>query len=198
MIQYNLTVPDSIGPLARDNRGHHGIPGTGRQRKPVVWSLLPARRTYPRNPPRRSRSDHDCCIMNTVCWMLDRNPAPAMQATGDGPLSYPVGKIPRCQRGRLIHVKRTPGSEWQAGHLGHGRGCLEAGVGTKATDGGGRICNDPAEPAQFRPLKRKLRRGSSCSAPDVGAAGCRTVSSHPVHGWRAAGIRTGAGGHTAP
>ena len=60
------------------------------------------------------------------------------------------------------------------------------------------LCNDPAEPAQFRPLKRKLRRGSSCSAPDVGAAGCRTVSSHPVHGWRAAGTRTGAGGHTAP
>lgn len=137
MIQYNLTVPDSIGPLARDNRGHHGIPGTGRQRKPVVWSLLPARRTYPRNPPRRSRSDHDCCIMNTVCWMLDRNPAPAMQATGDGSLSYPVGKIPRCQRGRLIHVKRTPGSEWQAGHLRDGRGCLGAGVGMKATDGAG-------------------------------------------------------------
>ena len=59
-------------------------------------------------------------------------------------------------------------------------------------------CNDPAEPAQFRPLKRKLRRGSSCSVPDVGAAGCRTVSSPPAHDWRAAGIRTGAGGHTAP
>ena len=36
-------------------------------------------------------------------------------------------------------------------------------------------CNDPAKPAQFRPLKRKLRRRSSCSVPDVGAAGCRTV-----------------------
>ena len=148
MIQYNLTVPDSIGHLARDNRGHRGVPVTGRQRQPV-WSLLPARRTYPRNPPRRSRSDHDCCIMNTVYWMLDRNPAPAMQATGDGPLSYPVGKIPRCQRGRLIHVKRTQGSEWQAGHLRDGRGCLGAGVGMKATDGGGLGCRESVPTGQL-------------------------------------------------
>jgi len=35
-------------------------------------------------------------------------------------------------------------------------------------------CNDPAESAQVRPLKRKLQQVSSYSAPDAGAAGCRS------------------------
>ena len=43
-------------------------------------------------------------------------------------------------------------------------------------------CNDSAEPSRFRPPKRKLWRWSSCEVPDVGTAGCRTVSTHLAHG----------------
>lgn len=35
-------------------------------------------------------------------------------------------------------------------------------------------CNDPAVPAQVRPLKHTLERVSSCPVPDAGAGGCRS------------------------
>jgi hypothetical protein len=62
----------------------------------------------------------------------------------------------------------------------------------------GNDCNDPAVPAQVRPLTQKPQRVSSCPAPDADAGGCRTGSNRRSHGWRAAGSRTGVGARTAP
>ena len=38
-------------------------------------------------------------------------------------------------------------------------------------------CNDPAEPAQLTPLKRRPQQAFSCRAPDAGAGGYRNRSS---------------------
>src|SRR5690606_24733591 len=59
-------------------------------------------------------------------------------------------------------------------------------------------CNDPALPAQVRPLKHKPRRGSSCPAPGAGAGGCRTGSSRRLLAARAAGTRSGGGVRIVP
>lgn len=59
-------------------------------------------------------------------------------------------------------------------------------------------CNDPAVPAQVRPLKHMPRRVSSCRAPGAGAGGCKTRSSRRSPASRAAGFRSGGGVRTAP
>lgn len=59
-------------------------------------------------------------------------------------------------------------------------------------------CNDPALPAQVRPLKRMPRRVSSCPAPDAAAGGCRTGSSRRSRALHAVGFRSGAGVRIAP
>jgi len=46
MIQYNLTVPDSIGHLARDNRGHRGGPAPGRPAAAGRYAVLEHRGAY--------------------------------------------------------------------------------------------------------------------------------------------------------
>jgi len=38
-------------------------------------------------------------------------------------------------------------------------------------------CNDPVVSAQFMRLMQMLEPGFSCSAPGVGAGGCKSVSS---------------------
>ena len=57
-------------------------------------------------------------------------------------------------------------------------------------------CNDPAKPAQLRPLKQMPQRVSSCRAPGEGAGCCKSRSSPRSRGWRAAGFQTGAGERT--
>lgn|SRR5690348_4736380 len=59
-------------------------------------------------------------------------------------------------------------------------------------------CNDPALPAQIRPLKHKPRRVSSCRAPGAGVGGCKTRSSRRSRDWRVAGFRSGGDGRIAP
>ena len=60
------------------------------------------------------------------------------------------------------------------------------------------FCNDPALPAQIRPLKHKPRRVSSCRAPGAGVGGCKTRSSRRSRDWRVAGFRSGGDGRIAP
>lgn len=59
------------------------------------------------------------------------------------------------------------------------------------------ICNDPAEPAQVRPLKHTLQRVSSYPAPDAVGAGCRSRSSQRSRDWHAARSRIGTDARTA-
>ncbi len=40
------------------------------------------------------------------------------------------------------------------------------------------MCNDPAESAHFKPLMQMPQRVFSCPAPDAGAVGCKSQSSH--------------------
>lgn len=58
-------------------------------------------------------------------------------------------------------------------------------------------CNDPAVSAQLKRLMQRLQPGFSCSTPDVGVGGCKSVSSRRSRGWHAARFQSGAGGHIA-
>jgi hypothetical protein len=72
------------------------------------------------------------------------------------------------------------------------------GITVPWNNGPAKICIDPAEPAQVRPLMQMPQRVFSCSAPDAGAGGCRSGSSRRSAGWHAAAIRSGADARIAP
>ncbi|WP_319638963.1 transposase [Rhodobacter sp. Har01] len=61
-----------------------------------------------------------------------------------------------------------------------------------------KLCIDPADSAQVKPLGRMPRRGSSCPAPDAGVGGCGRQSGRRWRWPRAAGFRSAVSGVLPP